>query len=82
MLGTAITSQNHWMFHMKGFKNIAQGWNQGGKMVSEKGNVRLKERDKSKETKTGRGWGAEKQQQKIKLLIVAFRFQTCFQTIW
>lgn len=46
--------------------------------------MRLKDRDtcKKKETKTGRGWSAEKQQQKIKLLRVAFRIQTCFQTIW
>lgn len=34
-----------------------------------------------KETKTA-GGGAEKQQQKIKVLIVAFRIETCFLTIW
>lgn len=44
--------------------------------------VEKRDKCKKKETKTGRGWCAEKQQQKIKLLIVAFRIQTCFQTIW
>ena len=42
----------------------------------------MKERDKSKkkrETKTCRGWGAEKQQQKIKVLIVAFRMRPAFK---
>lgn len=51
-------------------------------IVWERGNMRLKELKAKRETKAGRGWGAEKRQQKIKLLIVAFKIQTCFQTIW
>lgn len=53
------------------------------KIIWERGNLKLKERDESKERDTdSRGWSAEKQQQKIEVLIVAFGIETCFLTIW
>lgn len=53
------------------------------RIIWERGNLKLKGRDKSKKRDTdSRGWSEEKQQQKIKVLIVAFGIETCFLTIW